>query len=79
MDKVARLSYLKGQRDRLNQMAWQFVAYLQGRVCITQEERQYAQRLIDMINEVEAEGMKVKNDLRNDLLKELAKVLMPML
>ena len=79
MDKVARLSYLRGQLNRLNQIAWQFGAYLQGRVGITQVERQYAQRLIDMIKEVEAEGMKVQDDLRSDVLKELARGLMQML
>jgi len=78
MDKVARLGYLRGQWNRLNQMAWQYAAYLQGRVGITQEERQYAQRLIDLIEEVEAEGMEAKSDLRNDLLKGFAKVLMNM-
>lgn len=76
MDKVARLAFLKGQWNRLNQMAWQYGAYLQGRVGITQEERQYAQQLIDMINEVKAEGVKAENDLRNEMLKGLANALM---
>lgn len=78
MDKVARLAYLRGQWNRMNQMAWQYAAYLKGRVGITQEEKQYAQRLIDLIKEVEAEGMEAKNDLRNDLLRGLARVLMNM-
>ena len=75
MDKVARVAYLRGQWDRLNQMAWQFGAYLHGRVCITQAERQYAQMLIEMIKNVEAEGVKVEDDLRNEVLMEIAKVL----
>lgn len=78
MDKVARLVYLRGQWNRLNQMAWQYGAYLQGRIGITQAERQHAQQLIDMMREVEEEGVKVENDLRNDVLKELANVLMHM-
>ena len=70
--------YLSGQWNMLNQLAWQYGAYLQGRMGITQAERQYAQQLIDMMREVEAEGVKVENDLRNDVLKELANVLMHM-
>lgn len=75
MDKLTRLAYLKGQWNRLNQMAWQYGAYLQCRMSITPTERQYANYLIVMINEVETEGKKVENDLQKDVLKELAKVL----
>lgn len=78
MDKVARPVYLRGQWSRMNQMAWQYGAYLHGRMGITQAERQYAHQLIDMMRAVEAEGVKVENDLRNEVLKELAKVLMQM-
>lgn len=76
MDKMARLAYLKGQWDSLNQMAYQYGMYLKNRTSITQAERQYAQYLIDMINSVDAEGTKVMNDLANDALKELFKGLM---
>ena len=76
MDKVARLAYLKGQWNRLNQMACQYAMYLQGRARITQAERDSAQRLLEMIKSVEAEGVKVENDLRNDALKELMKAIM---
>lgn len=76
MDKVARLGYLRGQWNRLNQMAYQYATYLRGRVGITPEEREYAQRLVEMIHEVEAEGVKVENDLKNDALKELIKAIM---
>ena len=76
LDKVAKLAYLRGEWNRLNQMAWQYGAYLQGRVRVTPEERQYAQKLINMINEVEAEGVKAKNDLRNEALKGLVNALL---
>lgn len=76
MDKVARLAYLRGQWNRLNQMACQYAMYLQGRARITQAERDSAQRLIEMIKSVETEGVKVENDLRNDALKELMKAIM---
>lgn len=76
LDKIAKLAYLKGQWNRLNQMAWQYGAYLQGRVRVTPEERQYAQTLINMINEVETEGVRTENDLRKEVLKELANALL---
>lgn len=75
MDKMARLAYLKGQWDRLNQMAYQYGMYLKNRTSITQAERQYAQYLVEMINSVDAEGAKVMNELRNDALKDIIKPL----
>lgn len=46
MDKLARLAYLKGQWDSLNQMEYQYRMYLKSRTSITQAERQYAQYLV---------------------------------
>ena len=73
MDKMARLAYLKGQWDSLNQMAYQYGMYLKNRTSITPVERQYAQYLVDMINSVDAEGTQLMDDLRNDALKEIIK------
>lgn len=73
MDKMARLAYLKGQWDRLNQMAYQYGMYLKNRTSITQTERQYARYLVDMIKSVDAEGSQLMDDLRNDALKEIIK------
>ena len=73
MDKMARLAYLKGQWDSLNQMAYQYGMYLKSRTSITQAERQYAQYLVDMINSVDADGAQLMDELRNDVLKELFK------
>ena len=73
MDKVARLGYLKGQWNSLNQMAYQYGIYLKNRTRISQTERQYAQYLVDMINSVDAEGAKVMNELRYDAIKEIVK------
>ena len=70
---MARLAYLKGRWDSLQQMAYQYGMYLKNRSSITQAERQYAQYLIDMINSVDAEGVKVMNELRYDALKEIVK------
>ena len=73
VDKMSRLAYLKGQWDSLNQMAYQYGMYLRNRTSITQTERQYARYLVDMINSVDAEGAQLKDDLRNDALKEIIK------
>lgn len=73
MDKMARLAYLKGQWDSLNQMTYQYGMYLKNRTGITPAERQYAKYLVDMINSVDAEGAQLKDDLRNDALKEIIK------
>lgn len=76
MDKAAKLGYLRGQWNRLNRMAYQYAMYLQGRVGMTQKEMEYAQRLVEMMNSVEAEGLKVEKDLKNDVLDELMKAIM---
>ena len=73
MDKMARLAYLKGQWDSLNQMAYQYGLYLKNRTSITQAERRYAQYLVDLINSVDAEGAQLMDDLRKDALKEIFK------
>lgn len=70
---MARLAYLKGQWDSLNQMANQYGMYLKNRTSITQGERQYAQYLVEMINSVDAEGAQLMDDLRKDALKEIVK------
>lgn len=75
IDKVMRHAYLKGQWNRLNLMACQYAAYLRSRVGITRAEREYAQRLVNMIESVAAEGVKVETELREDTLKELMKAI----
>ena len=70
---MARLVYLKGQWDSLNQIAYQYGLYLKNRTSITQAERQYAQYLVEMIHSVDAEGAQLMDDLRKDALKEIIK------
>ena len=76
LDKVTKLAYLRGQWNRLNQLASQYSLYLQGRLRITQEERQSAHKLVEMIQCVETEGVTVENDIRNDFMNGLLKVLL---
>lgn len=74
MDKAARLVWLKQQQSQLNALANQMsycISLRGGRM--TDAEKQYANKLLEMIDAVNEEGTKVSNEFRNDLLKELLK------
>lgn len=74
MDKAARLVWLKQQQNQLNALASQMSYNINlrgGRM--TDAEKQYAHKLLEMIDAVNEEGTKVSNEFRNDLLKELLK------
>ena len=71
LDKMSRAAYLKREINRLNQQAYQLGMYLQGKLYISSEERSAAQHLIDMINSVAAEGLKLREDISKDIFKEL--------
>lgn len=42
---------------------------------LNEAERAYARELLEMIQVVEVEGAKMKNEIRNEAVKELAKFL----
>lgn len=72
MDRSARLVWLTGEKIRLNRLVNQFAQY----ICIrggsaNDVERAYANRLLEMINAVDAEGAKVVSDLSKDTLKNM--------
>lgn len=74
MDKAAKLVWLKQQQNQLNALANQMsysISLRGGRM--TDVEKQYASKLLEMIDAVNEEGTKVSNEFRNDLLKELLK------
>lgn len=74
MDKAARLVWLKQQQSQLNALANQMsysISLRGGRM--TDAEKQYANKLLEMIDAVTAEGSKMSNEFRNDLLKEFLK------
>ena len=73
LDKMSREAYLKREFNRLNQQAFQLGMYLHGKLNISPQERLAAQHLIDMINSVEAEGLKLREDISKDIFKELVK------
>lgn len=74
MDKPAKLSWLAGEKMRLNRLANQFAQYISVRGGFANDdERAYARRLLEMIIAVDAERAKVMKDLRNDTFKEIVK------
>ena len=74
-DKVVKLAFLRGQWQRLNQIAIQIGNYFKSKGSITQEERQKALKLIEMIDSVEIEVLKTEKELADELKKELVKIL----
>lgn len=74
MDKAAKLVWLKQQQNQLNELASQMsysISFRGGRM--TNNEKQYAKKLLEMIDVVNAEGAKVNNEFRCDLIKEIIK------
>ena len=67
MDKVARMAYLKGEKKRLDDMAYQYGLYLRSKgSLITEEERMKGKHLIEMIDAVQSEGEKVYSEFNNE-------------
>ena len=74
MNKAAKLVWLKQQQNQLNALAGQLsynISLRGGRM--TDAEKQYASKLLEMINALNAEGTKVSNEFKYDLLKEFLK------
>lgn len=71
LDKMSREAYLKREFNRLNQQAFQLGMYLHGKLYMSPQERLAAQHLIDIINTVEAEGMKLREGISKDIIKKL--------
>lgn len=77
MDKSTRLGWLVGERIRLNGLANQLAQYIRINGGFSNDnERAYASKLLEMIQFADAEGSKTIHDLRDEVLKEYAKVLM---
>ena len=74
MDKASKIVWLKQQQNQLNALASQLthnISLRGGRM--TDAEKQYANKLLEMIDAVNAESTKVSNEFRGDLLKEFFK------
>lgn len=76
MDKATKLGWLTGMRRRLYQLVDQLAMHVRAAGGFMNDaERTYAHDLLAMIREVEAEGAKTVNELRNEAINELAKLL----
>jgi len=77
MEKAAKMGWLIGEKIRLNRLANQFAQYIAiSGGLMSDTERVYARKLLEMINSVDAEGSKMMDDLRNDAFKEIVKSIM---
>ena len=77
MEMAAKMGWLIGEKIRLNRLANQFSLYIYAKGgLMSDSERAYARKLLDMINSVNAEGSKVMDDLRNEAFKEIVKSIM---
>ena len=76
MEKAAKLGWLSGEKARLIGLADQFSQFIYAKGGLMSDaERVYARKLLEMINSVDAEGSKVMDELRNDAFKEIIKSL----
>ena len=76
MDKVSRIGYLLGERQRLNTIANKmatYISYKGGRM--TPTERVQAQKLLEMIDAVNEEGRRTSNELVNEAVFGLMKMM----
>lgn len=64
---------MKGLWNSLNQYALQVSEYLRKRSTITPAERACTQQLIEMMNEVKAEGLQTQRELAREYLGEIVK------
>ena len=76
MDKAAKVAYLRGQLQQLNNMAYQMTLYLWSKGYTTEAEKQQAMWLVDAINAVQGEGQKASKELANEGLMEMVKRIM---
>ena len=77
MEMTAKMGWLIGEKIHLNRLANQFAQYIAiNGGLMSDSERAYARKLLDMINSVDAEGSKVMDDLRNEAFKEIVKSIM---
>lgn len=74
VDKAAKLVWLKQQQNQLNALASQLSHTISLRGGMMMDaDKQYAHKLLEMIDAVNAEGDKVSVEFRNDLIKEFLK------
>lgn len=77
MDKASKLARLIGEKIRLNRLANDLArkVYICGGFS-NDAEKDYARKLLEMLNEIDREGQKTTRDIANDAVKELVKMLL---
>lgn len=78
MDKAAKVAYLRGKLQQLNNMAYQMTLYIRSKGYTTESKKQQALWLIDAINTVQNEGQKASRELVNEGSMEMVKRMMKM-
>ena len=79
MDKISRMSYLRGEQNRLEAMSRQLFLSYRIKGYLTQEEIRCAIQIREMITSVQVEGEKANAEFTmewwNEFKKELAKAI----
>lgn len=72
MDKASKLTGLVGEKIRLNRLANDLArkVYICGGFS-NDVEKDYARKLLEMLNETDREGQRTTRDIANDAVKEL--------
>lgn len=76
MDKVTKLAKLTEEKIRLNRLTNELAqkVYICGGFS-SDAERDYARKLLEMLNEIDREGQETTRDIANEAVKELTKML----
>ena len=75
MDKAAKVAYLRGRLQQLNDLAYQMTYYLRSKGYTTDAEKQQVLWLVDAINTVQNEGKKASRELAYEGLQEIVKMM----
>lgn len=82
VDKISKMSYLRGEQQRLEGISRQLSLSYRIKGYLTPEEFKCANQIQDMMASVQSEGEKTNaefnNEWWNEFRKELAKVLLRM-
>ncbi len=75
MDKISRMSYLRGEQNRLEEMSRQLFLSYRIKGYLTQEEIRCAIQIREMITSVQVEGEKTNAEFNKEWWKEFNKEL----
>lgn len=73
MDKVAKMAYLQGERKKLEDMAYQLGRSYRIKGYFTSQEKECANHILEMMNEVQSEGQRLNSEFSNEWWNEWRK------